>query len=297
MIHVIYNPVAGPASIRRIDDVRRFFAESSLPHRILETAGPGDAVFLARAAAAAGADTVVAVGGDGTINEVANGLAGSRTRMAIVPHGTGNVFARELDLPASPEGCLALLTRGKTIEFRLARAQDRYFALLASAGFDAEVVERVTSRWKNRLGVPAYVLAGLRHLFRPQPSLWLEFPGRERMEAQAVVLCRARKYAGGVRMAPDADLADDALHVVVLARMGRAALLMFTLDALRGRHLSSRNVRYRVTRSLWVRSRIPSAAQVDGEYMGPLPVRFEMTDVRLRLVVPEGYATGAPPFP
>ena len=115
------------------------------------------------------------------------------------------------------------------------------------------------------------------------------------MEAQAVVLCRGRMYGGGVVMAPDASLESRDLHAVVLRKKGRAALLSFVLKVLRGRHLASKHVLYRVTDALWVRSSVPSAAQVDGEYLGPLPVRFRMTDRTLRLIVPPGRPAGSPP--
>jgi YegS/Rv2252/BmrU family lipid kinase len=286
MLHVIYNPVAGPKSVRRIDRIRELLAASGKPFEVHETAGPGDATWLAREAAASGASAVVVAGGDGTINEVANGLAGTPVPLLIVAHGTGNVFARELALPQSVDDCLALLDRGRAITIPLARAEGRYFAIVASAGFDAEVVERVRSSHKNRLGIAAYVLMGMRHFFRSQPALWIEFPGRERMEAQAVVLCRGRLYGGGVVMAPDASLESRDLHAVVLLKKGRTALLGFVLNCLRGKHLASRHVLHRVTDSLWVRSTIPSAAQIDGEYLGPLPVRFEMTEKTLTLLVP-----------
>lgn len=286
MIHVIYNPVAGPKSVRKIDRVRGFLSRSGEPFVVLETTGPGDATQFAREAASTGAKAVVAVGGDGTINEVANGLAGSSVPLLILAHGTGNVFAKELSLPAGIEATLALLKTGRTITIPLAKAEGRYFAIVASAGFDAEVVERMRSSHKNRLGIAAYVLMGMRHFFRSQPSLWLEFPGRERIEAQAVILCRGRMYGGGVVMAPDADLESEDLHVIILKKKGRRALLFFVLNVLRGKHLASKNVTHRVTKMLWVRSTIPSAAQIDGEYLGPLPARFEMTDKTLTLFVP-----------
>ncbi|RJP22292.1 MAG: diacylglycerol kinase family lipid kinase [Deltaproteobacteria bacterium] len=289
MIDVICNPVAGPRPAGRIDRVRACLAAMGFSFRIRETGGPGDAVVMAREAAHEGAETVVAVGGDGTIHEVANGLAGSDTRLAVVPHGTGNVFAKEFSLPASIEGCLALLRDGRTISVPLGKANDRYFVLLASAGFDAEVVERMNHRQKNVLGIAAYVLCGARHLLRAQPSLWIELPGRERLEVQSVIVSRGRKYGGNVTIAPDANIEGDAFHVVALLRKGRWAISMFALDILRGKHADSRHVLIRETTSVVARSTIPSAVQVDGEYLGPLPVRFEMTDVRLRIVVPEEF--------
>lgn len=297
MLRVIYNPVAGPKIVTKIDRLRALLESRGTPFEFVKTSGPGDAVLLAKAAAHAGADAVLAVGGDGTVNEVANGLAGSGTRLAVIPHGTGNVFAQEADLPKTVEGCLDLLDIGKTIEIPLARAEDRYFVLLASAGFDAEVVERMSHRQKNFLGIGAYVLSGMRHLLRPQPTLWIEFPGRERMEVQVVIVCRGKMYGGGVTMAPAANLEGNTLQVVALRKTGRLALLGFALNALRGKHTSSPAVLIREERSVFVRSRIPSAVQVDGDYLGPLPVRFEMTDVRLRIVVPPSYNATSPETP
>ncbi len=288
MLRVIYNPVAGPKLVRKIDRVKSLLA-GRRPFEILKTSGPGDAVVLAREAAIAGEDAVVVVGGDGTINEVANGLAGTRTKLVVVPHGTGNVFAREIGLPGSVEGCLALLDRGETVEVPLARAEERYFLLMASAGFDAEVVERMESLGKRYLGIAAYVLGGLRHLARQQPPLWLEFPNRERIEAQVVIVCRGRMYGGGVTMAPAGSLRARSFQVVALRKTGRAAIVRFVLQALAGRHVDSPHVLVREATTLLVRCRIPSAAQVDGEYLSPLPVRFEMTDTLLRIVVPAAY--------
>lgn len=286
MVRVVFNPAAGPAMTRHIGAVRQHLASRGIPFEIAETAGPGDATLLAREAAHSGAETVVAVGGDGTINEVANGLAGSGTRLLAVPHGTGNVFAQELGLPGSPGECLDLLTTGRTISVPLARAGARHFVLMASAGFDAEIVERMGSRGKRALGRSAYVLAGIRHILRPQPTLWLELPGKERIEAQLALLCRGKRYAGRA-MAPGGDLEGKSLRLVILSRRGRWAIAKFALDVLRGRHLDSPAVQCREIDSVVVRSKIPSAVQVDGEYLGPLPVRFEMTGVALRVVVPD----------
>ena len=290
MLRVIYNPVAGPKAVRKIDRIRVVLTRRGLPHEIVKTGGPGHATRLAREAALEGHTAVIAVGGDGTINEVANGLAGSETRLCVVPHGTGNVFAAEAGLPPSVEACVDLLFSGKTADIPLARAGNRYFVLLASAGFDAEVVERMTPRGKNVLGIAAYGLAGLRHLLRYQPTLWMEFPGKERIEAQAVLVCRGKRYGGNVTMVPDGNLTGSSFRVVALLSRGRWAIVRFVLDALRGKIAASSAVLVRETPSVLVRCSIPSAAQVDGDYLGPLPVRFEMTQTLLRVVVPRDFA-------
>lgn len=289
MIRVIYNPVAGPKMVRNIDRVRRALAADRIPFEVRETTGPGDAVLLAREAAHAGGEVVIAVGGDGTVSEVASGLAGMATRLLVVPHGTGNVFAAEVGLPKSVEGCLSLLSEGKTITVKLAKAGERYFLLLASAGFDAEVLDRMGARGKHYLGIGAYLLAGSAHLFREQPSLWVELEGQERLEAQVVIVCRGKTYGGGVILAPSGNLEKNTLQVVILRRIGRIPILRFALNALRGKHAGSPDILIRETTSVFVRSPIRSAAQVDGDYLGPLPVRFEMTDVPVRIIVPPSY--------
>jgi len=289
MIRVIYNPVAGPKMVRNIDRVRRALTADRVPYEIRETAGPGDAVLLAREAAHAGGEAVIAVGGDGTVNEVASGLAGMATRLLVVPHGTGNVFAAEVGLPKSVEGCLSLLSEGKTITVKLAKAGKRHFLLLASAGFDAEVLDRMGARGKHYLGIGAYLLAGTAHLFREQPSLWVELEGQERLEAQVVIICRGKTYGGGVILAPSGNLEKNTLQVVILRRIGRIPILRFAWNALRGKHAGSPDILIRETTSVFVRSPIRSAAQVDGDYLGPLPVRFEMTDVPVRIIVPPSY--------
>jgi diacylglycerol kinase (ATP) len=295
MMRVIYNPAAGPKAVRKIDRVREYLARTGMPFEVCRTRYPGEAVHLAREAACEGMDAVVAVGGDGTISEAAGGLVGSRTRLAVVPHGTGNVLAKEVGLPESVEGCIGLLREGKTIEVPLALAGTRHFLLLASAGFDAEVIERMNTRQKGYLGTGAYYLAGIRHLLRSHPTLWLEFPGKERIEAQAVILCRGRRYGGGVVMAPGGNLAGNSLHVVALLRPGRWAILRFALRALRGKIGASPDVLHRETDTVLIRSRIPSAVQVDGDYLAPLPVRFAMTQETVRLVVPQDYPAPAAP--
>lgn len=289
MIDIIHNPVAGPKTAGRIERVRACLAAKSVDFRILRTKGIGDAVVMAREAAANGAECVIVVGGDGTIHEAANGLAGTATPLLIVPGGTGNVFALELGLPDSVEGCLRLLNDGKTISVPLGKANDRYFVLLGSAGFDAEVVERMNHRQKNYLGIAAYVLVGIRHFFRPQPPLWLDLPGRERIEAQFVIVVRGRMYGGNITIAPEGNIEGNTLQAVILLRKGKWAIAKFVLDLLLKRHTRSPHVMIRETSSLMVRSSIPSAAQVDGEYLGPLPVRFTMSDASLRIIVPREF--------
>ena len=290
MIEVIYNPVAGIKVAGKIERIGVCLTAMGLDFRIRKTEGIGDAALMARDAAANRADAVVAVGGDGTIHEIASGLAGSKTPLLIVPSGTGNVFAKELCLPKSHTGCLSLLVEGKTISVPLGIANDRFFVLMGSAGFDAEVLERMNHRQKNFFGIIAYVFVGIVHfLFRKHPPLWLDFPDRERIEAQAAFIARGKKYGGNIIMAPNGNIEKKTFQVIILQRKGRWAIAKFLFDLLLGRHTRSRSVLVREAASVTIRSSIPSAAQVDGEYLGPLPIRFAMGDVSLRIIVPKEF--------
>ena len=290
MIEVIYNPVAGVKTAGKVERIGVCLTAMGLDFRIRQTEGLGDATLMARDAAANRAMAVVAVGGDGTIHEVAAGLAGSRTPMLVVPGGTGNVLALELGLPVSESECLSLLTDGKIISVPIGVANDRFFVLLGSAGFDAEVLERMTHRQKNYLGLAAYILAGAFHFFfRKHPSLWLDFPDRGRIEAQAAFVVRGKKYGGNVTIAPNGNIEKKTFQTVILLRKGKWAMVKFVLDLLRGKHAQSDHVTIREAKSVTIRSTIPSAAQVDGEYLGPLPVRFSMSDLLLRIIVPKNF--------
>jgi len=289
MIDVIYNPIAGIKTAGKIERIRVCLTAMGLDFRIRQTKGIGDAALMARDAVASKVKAVVAVGGDGTIHEIATGLAGSKTPLLIVPGGTGNVLAKELGLPASDNNCLSLLAEGKIISIPLGIANNRFFVLLGSAGFDAEVLERMSSRQKNYLGIAAYLFAGVCHFLKKQPPLWLDLPNRERIEAQAAFIVRGKKYGGNVTMAPEGNIRKKTFNVVILLRKGKWAMIKFVLNVLMGKHAQSSDVLIRESKSVTIRSTIPSAAQVDGEYLGPLPVQFKMSNVFLRLIVPKEF--------
>ena len=290
MVEVIYNPVAGRKSSGRIERISACLESMGLNFRIQQTEGQGDAITMARDAAANRARAVVAVGGDGTVHEVAAGLAGSRTPMLVVPAGTGNVLAHEIGLTASENDCLSLLTEGKTISIPMGVANDRFFVLLGSAGFDAEGLERMTHRGKNYLGIAAYVITGAYYyFFKKHHPLWLDFPDRRRIEAQAAFVVRGKKYGGNVIMAPDGNIEKKSFHVAILTNKGKWAMTKFVLNLLLGRHPISRQVLILETDSVTIRSALPSAAQVDGEYLGPLPARFSMSELFLQLIVPKNF--------
>jgi diacylglycerol kinase (ATP) len=140
---LLVNPVAG---MRRLplEPIQAALRARGAAVEVALTTRPGDATTIARQAAAAGADVLLACGGDGTVNEAVNGLAGSQTALAVLPGGTVNVWAREVGIPLDPVRALQLLWEGQRRWIDLGRAGERYFLLMAGIGFDADVAAQVT---------------------------------------------------------------------------------------------------------------------------------------------------------
>jgi len=252
----------------------------------LATAGPGDGGRLARRAVLDGADMVIACGGDGTVNEVLQGLIGTSIRLGVWPGGTANVLARELGLPRQLGAIADVLAAGHARLVSVGRAGDRYFIVMAGIGLDAAVVRRVSPAVKRLLGEGAYWLAALRHLAAWPPSRFLvEADGRAE-PATLAVLANAAAYGGGLRFAPRARMDDDFLDLCLIDSTDRLRLIRCVVAAFRGEHLALRGVTYVQARR--VRAHGPGEAwvHVDGELAGRLPMDFECIPAAVRVCAP-----------
>src|SRR6266496_514351 len=170
---IIFNPTAGQAGSFEQDLLvaQDIWRQHGWHVDLQPTNGPGDGTRIAREAAAQGYHMVVAAGGDGTVNEVINGLAGSETALAVLPIGTVNVWVRELGLPLQPRAAAEALLHAQIRTIDLGRAGDRYFLLMCGVGFDAAVTAEVRAHEKRRFGALAYLLraANLAGRFRGTP--------------------------------------------------------------------------------------------------------------------------------
>lgn len=254
-----------------------------------ETSAAGDATDMAREAARMGIDVVVACGGDGTVNEVANGLAGSETALAAVRGGTANVWAKEIGLPKDPAKAIGLLPNGDRRTVDLGLAGDRYFLLMAGIGFDASIVQRVSSSLKRRLGAIAYAIPAIGRAFghraveadlvvdgepKPSPLYWL-------------LLGNTRNYGGVLGLTHMARTDDGLLDVCLLQHGGPPRLAWLALWALFKRHQHRAEVVYEKVRSLDVQTPgLP--VQIDGEYLGETPMTFSVAPGALHVIVPHG---------
>lgn len=244
-----------------------------------------------------GFSTIAAVGGDGTANEVVNGLADvpnglASVRLGLVPLGTINVFARELGLPRDLAGAARTLAAGRETALDLGLAeftangivQSRHFLQLAGAGLDARAVELVSWELKKKTGPLAYVVAGLQALREKQPVITVE--GAQPASGQLVMVGNGRYYGGSFELFPGASLRDGLLDVCMLPAASIRCAALAALGLATGRvnrfwpslHFRSASV------SLRSESRV--GLQLDGEYVGELPVTFSVLPKALRVIVP-----------
>ena len=290
---VVVNPAAGGGRSARVWRRLRDVIAGTLSAEHVETRGPGDGEHLAREAATSGAPLIVAVGGDGTLNEVVNGVRAARADTAVgaVLTGRGCDACRNFGVPRDPLAAVRALADGHDARFDLGCAEwadgrRRWFVISAGAGFDAAVARRAHA-WRLRGTLP-YVAAVVASLHRHRPiDAVLELDGLAEPAAPitAVVAANGRWFGGGMKIAPHADPTDGALDVVVLGALGRLELLRWLPTIYPGTHLRNPRVRVRRARRLRVGG-VTLPTHVDGEPMGATPVILTIEPGALRLRVP-----------
>jgi diacylglycerol kinase (ATP) len=292
---VIFNP---SAKGERANRFRRHLDEIGKQSTLKLTTAPGDGRRLAAEAVDEGFDVVVAAGGDGTLNEVLNGIGDApqgfeRAQLGVLPLGTVNVFARELSIPLKPPEAWAVIRQGRSSRIDLPKVvcqsngaqRQWYFAQLAGAGLDARAIELVQWELKKKIGPLAYVLAGL-HAVLGAPSQITATAGGQTLTGQLVLVGNGRLYGGNFSIFPKADLRDGLLEVCVFPRVDWPTLARCSPHLiLRGRLPASATKGLKVE-SITLTSGGPVPVEVDGELIGHLPATFSVERSRLRVIVP-----------
>lgn len=276
----VVNPAAGRGRARRIwEQIRPRLTELG-EWGFAHTQRPGHATELARMAATQGYVRVVALGGDGTLSEVVNGLAGTGAALAVVPAGTANDFIRSAGIPARPFAAAELAMTGpvRPVDLGEIRSGDRsrYFINVAGFGFDAEVARAVNAYPKFFGGTVPYVLGILTTLWRYRPvPVELEVDGRplhRKVFLGAVAI--GQSYGGGMLIAPEAADDDGLFDVCLAGDVGPLQVLRLVPKIYSGGHRAHPQVEFFRCRRLSVRCRAPVSCQADGELAGPLPATF-----------------------
>lgn len=292
-ICVIYNPVAQGGKARRFLKHRDWFDHHTV---FRPTDAPHAATRLAAEAIEEGFETIVAAGGDGTLNEVLNGFGlvkdgFNKARLAVIPLGTVNVFAKELDLPANLRRNWEIIMRGheRLIDVGAASFErdgqpaKRYFVQLGGAGLDARAIELVNWEQKKKLLQLAYVIAGLKALREPRPEIVCEADGR-RYRGGLVLFGNGRFYGGRLPVFPRAELADGLVHVCVFESVNLWVVARYGLGFLSGNANPPASVHYIQTREFQLSSASPVPFELEGDLAGHLPVKVSIHPERLRVI-------------
>jgi diacylglycerol kinase (ATP) len=290
-ICVIFNPAARGNKARHF---RRQLDAIGSQCALKATAAQGDARRLAAEAIADGFDLIAAAGGDGTVNEVLNGLGDApdgfaRARLGVLPLGTVNVFARELKIPLRLDRAWETLRRGNENKIDLPRVEfsasgkieRRYFIQLAGAGLDARAIELVDWQHKKKVGPLAYIVAGLKALREKKPQIAVRVDGQD-STGELVLVGNGKFYGGPFEIFPRADLRDGLLDVCILPRVNWPTLLRCAPGFLAQRKLPESQVRR--FRAATFELSGEASFELDGEWVGHLPAKFSVERERLRVV-------------
>lgn len=290
---VIYNPVAGSRRGRkqRYEAVLDRLRTAGCALTVRETTQRGDAESFAAGLTRADCDLLVVAGGDGTINEVVNGLGGNRLGgaalpLGIVPLGTANVLAIEIGLGLSPAAVAEALLEGVARPIGLGEANGRRFLLMAGAGFDAHVVAGVDGNLKRWLGKGAYVLETLRQFRRyPFPNFRLTIDGEE-TEACSVIAANARHYGGRFIIGRAARLEDPSLEVCLFTQGGRWYAMLYAAALIFDLLPRMKSVRHIRCKQLSIDGPLEDPVQGDGDILASLPAKLRILPDALSLVFP-----------
>ncbi|HXX99383.1 MAG TPA: diacylglycerol kinase family protein [Candidatus Limnocylindrales bacterium] len=299
---LIHNPNAGNGGNGRrrlLDEARRILCSNGMEVDLAETTAPGHATEIAQQAAREGRQLVIACGGDGTLNEIVNGLAnlsnGHRVPLALLPGGTANILAKELDLPWDIPRAARRLVHGELREIALGLAtpleqpdRTRYFLCVSGAGPDGMIVYSVDLGLKARVGILAYWWQGAREVLRYTFPRFRVRAGDHQFEATLVVVGRTKNYGGPFKITDQADLFEDQFEVMALTTQSGLRYLSYLPTLWMGNLRKEEDVHFWKADSLICEplDANPIYAQVDGEPLARLPVEFSIAPRALKLLVP-----------
>jgi YegS/Rv2252/BmrU family lipid kinase len=306
---LICNPISGSGRGQsRLAVVRRALDSAGVNYAFDLTKGRGDAVRLTRSAVHAGCCAVVAIGGDGTLFEVVNGIMDpaeldvsttgeSRVAVGLIQAGRGSDFGRSVGVPSDVQAACARLINGRTQLIDLGYVtylgfdgseRSRYFANAAGLGFDAEVTARANAGSRIMGGTIPYLSSLLRTLssYRNK-QIAVSIDGAEpwRARANSIVVANGQYFGGGMKIAPDAYLSDGILDVTLLGDLGKIELVQNVPRVYDGSHVTHPKVRTFTARTVEVLSTERVLLQADGEVLGTAPAKFQVAPHALRVIV------------
>ena len=284
---IIHNPNAGPTGRRLYRATLLKLKHVGASTEIVETTRHGEGTKAAADAAQSGRfDAIVAAGGDGTVHDAAEGVVGHSTPLGIIPMGTGNVFAREINIFPRPDEIARTLLNGKARAIPIGQVNGRPFLFVIGVGFDAEAVRLFEREGSREFGRVGFVWPVLRALISHKDRLLRIRTDRGEAEAQWVIVTRVKHYAGNLLLTPDADLHQACFYVLRMKGSGPlnrvrqlAALAVGVLN-----HDPAVRVEPATRATIDGDRAVP--VQIDGELLGELPLEIDLHPERLKVIFP-----------
>jgi len=296
---LIVNLTAGGGKPNHhLETVLKYLKENGLNFKVSITSHQGEAVELAQRAADNGAELIVSVGGDGTVNEIVNGIMKSKNdpSLGIIPLGWANDFIKSTDIPSDIIEACKILVRGKIKEIDVGIINEKiYFANICGVGFDAEVAQlanQMKSKHPNLriLSAFVYVFATVKKLLSPfsYHDVKIKFDGQEiHSKILFIAISNGKFYGGRFKITPEAILDDGLLEVCVVEEMGRLKYLMSIPKVFKGTHESIKGINFYRAKEVVIQSSVPILAQVSGEVIeGQKEFSITLLPKSLKLIVP-----------
>jgi len=295
---IIANPVSGSFLqhyTQSLDETLNFLRQQNWRVELNITKAPGEARQLAHEAMSQQVDIVIAAGGDGTINEIIQELAGSETVLGVLPCGTGNIWAREMGIPLQMVDARKVLLNGQIRCIDLGRCNDRYFMLMAGVGIDGAVTQAVEKKPIKRLGTFGYALIAT--------WLGLGYPGFQarlrinkkrpvKLRALQIIVGNTQLYGGALKFTWEAKCDDGLLDVCVVRKRSMLGRIIVAIHFLLGHRNRHQWIRYYTATSIEINTRQPVAIQIDGEPVGHTPASFIIAPRALKVLVPQRIPEG-----
>ena len=281
---IILNPAAHSERAQRKRAQVEALAQDCV---VCATTCTGEAEVMARRGVEEGFEKIVAAGGDGTINEVVNGLAGANATLGLLPIGTMNVFANELGLPVHDlELCWKVIRNDSTRTVDLPKANQKFFVQLAGVGLDAQVVKETSLQLKRNFGPLSYLISAAQIAARQPPRLFIHSEDAPIQEGSFVLVGNGRFYGGPFPFFKHAMIDDGLLDVIVFKSLGYLEIIKYLQDVVFSSEIRVPEIEYFQTRRLRVESQQSVPVELDGEVVGNCPVEFNVQERSLRVLVP-----------
>lgn len=300
-ILVVFNPTAGQKNASRIRSaIEAFFMDKGYQFTLRETQRQDDTQRWARSASAEGFDLVVAIGGDGTLSEAADGImrGGARVPLAVVPTGTVNFAARAMSVPTGVRDALEVIATGKVVPFDIGYLpeHDRYFIFIIGAGYDATLIHHTPPKLKKRFGFLAYLAYGIHRAPSVRPvRMEIELDDEvKHLRAHTVMAINIGSIASlGFSFAPDVDPHDGKLNIEIMSTRTLWGSFLVLLKILTRRYHGFQDLKHAKARRVRVSSDPPAPVEIDGDPLGTTPFLAEVIPDAISCLVPKDYDPGS----